>query len=92
MKLNKAFTVYRATNGLVIELPEDTDEHDYKTQQVFVFEEAQDEVKKFTEFLYMINEIVGPSTSRYSAERISIGVVPGDKYDDRGNREGSGAV
>lgn len=45
------------------------------------------EVETFRSLLWEINEILGPSTSRYSPKRISIGTEPGDKYHDSSKEE-----
>jgi len=42
----------------------------------------QSEVEAFRDLLWQVNDIYGPSTSRYSEHRIYIKVQPGDKHED----------
>ena len=53
--------------------------------RLFVFsytESDQSEVEAFRDLLWQVNDIYGPSTSRYSEHRIYIKVQPGDKHED----------
>lgn len=55
-----------------------------KLMRTMVFEndENQDEdLGAFIRMLRLLNDEIGPTTSRYSKERIAIGIEPGDKYE-----------
>lgn len=41
-----------------------------------------DEVKAFAQVLWRVNDLIGPTTSRYSKARIYVEVKPGDKHED----------
>ncbi len=47
----------------------------------------EEEIETFRSMLWELNEIMGPSTSRYSAKRISITTIPGDKHPDSDKEE-----
>jgi len=67
-------------NGWIVKCKYDVDE-----SRTYVFSHDDREgsdVKAFVQLLWQINECIGPSTSRYSAERVSISVRAGDKYGD----------
>jgi hypothetical protein len=42
---------------------------------------SPDEVEAFADFLRLLLDTYGPSTSRYSPKRVVIRVEPGDKYE-----------
>lgn len=72
------------TNGWILE-----DSHDEESVRYHVFEHKdsfmdgeKEEVESFARLLWTINDIIGPSTSRYSKHRISVSIVKGDKCDD----------
>lgn len=72
--------IRKVDNGYVAEYrDEDSNE---STTSVFETEYGSEEaeVEAFQRFLYHIDEMLGPSTSRYSAKRIYIRVEPGDKH------------
>lgn len=49
-----------------------------------VFQEKYDEeeeIECFADFLRVLNDEYGPTTSRYSSKRIYINIEPGDKYE-----------
>lgn len=77
-------TIETAANGwLIRKEPDEIDER----SEVYVFSyndspEGVDEVKSFSHFLWQLNDLIGPSTSRYSAARIYVQVKPGDKHED----------
>lgn len=60
---------------------------DVESGDTFVYQENSDlgetgsEVRCFVDLLQDLDELIGPSTSRYSKERIFVRVEPGDKYD-----------
>lgn len=45
-------------------------------------ETSASQAKTFAELLWLIKELIGPSESRYSKERVMINIEPGDKYID----------
>jgi len=47
--------------------------------QQYVMEEGADEVDAFKNFLQIVDEQLGPTSSRYSEKRIYINAFPGDK-------------
>ncbi|NBP28686.1 MAG: hypothetical protein EBV23_03780 [Flavobacteriia bacterium] len=67
-------------NGWILEIKVDKDQTD---RYVFSHDDAsgeEQEVKAFAGLLRTLNNLVGPSTSRYSEHRIYVDVQPGDKY------------
>ena len=40
------------------------------------------EVNAFAHMLHTLNDLIGPTTSRYSKARVYVEVKPGDKYED----------
>lgn len=69
------FGIKYAKNGLILTGPDGD----------IVFANAVDgktEVELFVEFLQTINECYGPTTSRYSKQRVHVNIVEGDKYND----------
>jgi len=73
-------TIKSALNGWLIEYHVDKDQTD---RYVFSHDDAsgeEQEVKAFAGLLRTLNNLVGPSTSRYSEHRIYVDVQPGDKY------------
>lgn len=68
------------SNGWVLE-----DKTDDEFVRVTVFEHGdseKSEVETFIRLLWAVNDIMGPSTSRYSENRVSVSSVRGDKCDD----------
>jgi hypothetical protein len=68
-----------ALNGWIVECKYDVD-----VSRVFVFSHSdsiKSEVEAFVEMLWQVNDFIGPSTSRYSPERVSISVKAGDNYE-----------
>lgn len=41
---------------------------------------SQETMESFVELLWRVNELIGPTTSRYSPYRLSIKLEPGDKH------------
>lgn len=71
-----------------------TDNSDPDRERQLVFEEMEDsDFKKssvvcFVNLLHAINDLIGPSTSRYDAHRVRISIEPGDKCEiDGGDDE-----
>lgn len=73
--MSKKFSIRRELNGVVLKGQDG--EVLYSDSVV-----ESEEIANFVEFLRTINEHYGPSTSRYSKERIQITIVQGDKYAD----------
>ena len=76
------FVFKRVKNGILVRVRSGVDEG-----EELVFEERYGsdegaEVEAFADFLRLIDEYYGPSTSRYSAKRIYVRVGPGDKNAD----------
>lgn len=77
-------TIETAANGYLIRT--EVDEVNDKSE-LFVFSHASEiddteDVKTFARFLHYLNDLIGPSTSRYSKARVYIDVQPGDKCGD----------
>lgn len=58
-------------------------------------QDGETEAAAFVRVLQLLTDQLGPTTSRYSAERVSIGLAPGSKYEDplptpASHAEGSG--
>jgi len=45
---------------------------------------SQETMEAFVELLWRVNDLIGPTTSRYSPHRLKISLEPGDKYDPQG--------
>jgi len=68
-----------AQNGWLL-----THSEEGEPDRLFVFshtESDQSEVEAFRDLLWQVNNIYGPSTSRYSEHRIYIRIEPGDKHE-----------
>lgn len=79
------FEIHSTKNGAVLRV-----EHDYPEGETeeFCYQETEDgEFESFANFLRLLNENYGPSTSRHSPKRIYIVVKPGDKHPDFDNEE-----
>jgi hypothetical protein len=71
------FEIRHAQNGAILRV-----EHDYpegEIEEICYQETDGGEIEAFADFLRYLNENYGPSTSRYSPQRIYISVKPGDK-------------
>jgi hypothetical protein len=74
------FEIHRVKNGAVLRV-----EYDYpegETEEICYQETDGGEIDAFADFLRLLDEHYGPSTSRYSPKRIYIRVEPGDKHGD----------
>lgn len=76
------FEIRRAKNGLILTAIDQNDENG--KEEIVYQEKEEDEVECFADFLRLLDDTYGPSTSRYSPKRIYIKVEPGDKYEGRG--------
>lgn len=74
------FEIRHAKNGLVLKV---TDKYDEGPKEIVFQEKYDDEedVECFADFLRLLDDQFGPSTSRYSPKRIYVRVEPGDKYE-----------
>ena len=73
--------IRRARNGWILKVERPSFE-DGEPDEVVCEERHEDEIECFSDFLWALNEELGPSTSRYSPKRICIRVEPGDKCED----------
>lgn len=77
-------TIETASNGWLIR--KEPDELDDRSElHVFSHSDSFDdtaEVHAFARVLWCLNDLIGPSTSRYSKARVYVEVKPGDKHDD----------
>jgi len=67
-------------NGLVLTV---TDEG--REAQIVTYQEGstdEQDIERFRDLLYILMDAYGPTTSRYSKQRIYISIAPGDKYLD----------
>lgn len=79
--------IERVGNGYILEYHEDDDTveravFEFRSPEVYTEDETDIEVETFKDMLWTLNEVLGPSTSRYSKKRISIDVIKGDKCED----------
>jgi hypothetical protein len=75
------FDIRRAKNGCILKFIHSA-EGTSEMEEVVFQEKYDDEVECFADFLRLLNEEYGPSTSRYSPKRIYITVESGDKYEE----------
>ena len=74
-------TIKTVTGGWIIEYPCDFADSLIETTVVET-QDGETEAESFIRVLWVINHEIGPSTSRYSSQRIHITMEPGDKYED----------
>lgn len=72
------------TNGWILE---DHNDETFTRRIVFEHEDnfrncEKSEVETFVRLLWVLNDLIGPTTSRYSQHRVEIGIKKGDKCDD----------
>lgn len=72
------YTIKKAVNGWTIEREV---EGEVETDVLVGVEDEMNETKAFITFLYDIVDNFGPTSGRYSEERIRVVRVPGDKYE-----------
>lgn len=68
-----------ARNGWIVR-----DKRDEELEHTYVFSDGdtdQESVEGFRNLLWQLNELCGPTTSRYSAHRINIRIEPGDNHE-----------
>ena len=74
------FEIRHAQNGWILKV-ETPHSEGVEADEMVCQEKYEDEVECFADFLRILNDEFGPSTTRYSPKRISISVEPGDKYE-----------
>lgn len=73
------FEIRRVQNGAVLRVePEIPDE---EAKEIVYQETETGEIEAFADFLRLLLEHYGPTTSRYSPRRIRIVIEPGDKFE-----------
>ena len=73
------FEIRRVQNGAVLRVePEIPDE---EAKEIVYQETETGEIEAFADFLRLLLEHYGPTTSRYSQRRIRIVIEPGDKFE-----------
>ena len=76
------FDIRRVKNGCVLVATISEEESGEKEEIVYQDDyDDGDDVECFADFLRLVANEYGPSTSRYSAKRIYVEVKPGDKYE-----------
>lgn len=71
------FKIRPVKNGLLLECVRYDDE-----SEELVYQETEvNEIEAFAQFLRLLADEYGPSTSRYSEKRIRVKISPGDKFD-----------
>jgi TolB-like protein len=68
--------VRRANNGFILKAKT----YAHPAGEIVCAQRHEDEVECFADFLRVLDEHLGPATSRYSEKRIYIRVEPGDKF------------
>ncbi|MFA4873836.1 MAG: hypothetical protein WC956_05450 [bacterium] len=74
------FEIRRVKNGVILNVRQSAEESS-EAEEIVYQEKYEDEVECFAQFLRLLDEEYGPTTSRYSPKRIYIRVEPGDKYE-----------
>ena len=74
------FEIRHATNGWILKAEVPSSEG-VEVNEVVCQEKYDNEIECFADFLRVLDEEFGPSTSRYSPKRLYIRVEPGDKHD-----------
>ena len=75
--------ITQAANGYILTISDEDKENPTDTQ--FVFEQMDDDmdgVKAFLDLLQVLDGHMGPTTGRYSKERIHIEIRRGDKHEE----------
>lgn len=90
------YRIRMVNNGYILEMWETT-EYEMKEDgtvpeskprliNTFVFSEDESkdvDLKPFTDLLWMLNEQIGPRTSKYSKERLAINIEKGSCYEEK---------
>ena len=74
------FEIRHAQNGWILKV-ETPSSDGVEANEMVCQERHEDEVDCFANFLRLLNDEFGSSTSRYSPKRIFIRVEPGDKHE-----------
>ena len=72
-------TIEQVIDGWIIS---NTDMEEPLRMKVVEVRDGESDVEAFQRVLWVINEEMGPVTSRYDEHRIAISTQPGDKFDD----------
>lgn len=75
-------TIHSCENGWLIEHEYPWEENERTDLYVFQGYEELEDVEACADMLRMVNELVGPTTSRYSEKRVHVSTEPGDKFGD----------
>jgi len=51
-----------------------------ETHDTIVVNPTKETMEAFVRLLWEVNDLIGPTTSRYSPHRVTIGLEPGDKH------------
>lgn len=73
-------TIKTVSNGYVVSHSDNEGVFVFQAQECDVFDETN--IGTCVSLLRHIADAIGPSTSRYSAKRIRIDTIPGDKYEE----------
>ena len=73
------FEIRRVRNGALLRVEAETP--DEEADEIVYQETETDEIEAFADFLRLLLEHYGPSTSRYSPKRIHVVIEPGDKFE-----------
>ena len=74
------FEIRHAKNGWILNAEVPSSEG-VEVNEVVCQEKYDNDIECFADFLRVLDEEFGPSTSRYSPKRLYIRVEPGDKHD-----------
>ncbi|MBU1856224.1 MAG: hypothetical protein KKC28_04505 [Verrucomicrobia bacterium] len=72
------FEIRQVRNGAVLRVEANGAEG---PEEITYQEREDDEIEAFADFLRVVLDHYGPTTSRYSQKRIRVLVEPGDKYE-----------
>jgi hypothetical protein len=73
--------IRHVVNGWISTRPLEDEDGTVEWLYAYDLEDDADAVKVFARLLRDLNDIIGPSTSRYSALRVRVTTEPGDKYE-----------
>lgn len=78
----------QAKNGLIMTITHSDGSAErivYNDSSMRYDDVESEEIARFRDFLWFITDTYGPTTNRYSKERIYIEIRPGDKYEEPSN-------
>ena len=82
MKVEGVITIEQADNGWLMRA---RDDEGLEFVLVSQWDEFDDRVDAWAEMLWMVDEVIGPTTSRYDEKRLKITIEPGDKFEGSTN-------